>query len=119
MTPTHISEYADQKLQLTPFEHPYAGIDSVVAIIINFKGQTLKGEGWGMTALETRNGTIGEFLSGVAEPYKYDLLLVENSKGSVLGLVLAHEDMANGFTLFEDQNTLVMDMDDNIGSPSD
>ena len=115
MTPTPVTDYVNQTLQLTPFESPYAGVDSVVAIIINFKGQTLKGEGFALTALETRNGTIGEFLSGVAEPYKYELLLVENSKGDVLGLVLAKEGIVDGFTLFEDQNTLLMDLDEAIG----
>ena len=114
MTPTPITEYAEQKLQLTPFESPSAGIDSIVAIIINFKGQSLKGESNDLEALETRSGTITEFLSSVTEPYKYELLLVENKKGEVLGLVLAQEGMATGFTLFEDQNTLLMDVDESI-----
>ena len=119
MTPTSVTEYAEQKRQLAPFESPSAGIDSVVAVIITFKGQTLKGESNDMEALEAVSGTIAEFLSGVTEPYKYELLLVENSKGEVLGLVLVQEGMAAGFTLFEEENTLVMDVDEPTLDPGE
>ena len=114
MTPTPITEYADQNLQLAPFESPTAGIDSVVAIIITFEGQTLKGESNDLEALEARIGTIAGFLSTVTEPYKFELLLVENKRGEVLGLLLVKEGMATGFTLFEEENTLVMDMDETV-----
>lgn len=108
MRPVAIQHLRNQPAQLTLLHNgtPIKG-GTLVAVIVNFKGQNLTVSSSKLSSEEPIASNIGSFLDDRLEPYQFHFYEVRNRSGKVLGYLLMHRERVDSHFLYGDKNVFI------------